>query len=245
MTDVDIKWMQEAIAWAARCNPIKESIPKVGAVIAIGETVLGRGRRGTGVEGDDEHAEANAIHGVKDKTKLPEATLYTTLEPCTKEARTNALECCTELIHQHKLRKIFIGILDPNQTVTGKGLWRLQDSGVEVELFRHDLVDQIRALNAAFIRSQQTLGATIITPQDGDTLKTYETQGKYTVRFRCLNPPGTDTYLISFREGLCWPQPGPFRQVEKRVWDIGCILRHNRAAYALLSDSERFGAHLD
>ena len=220
MTKSDIKWMEEAIDWAAGCNPIKESIPKVGAIIAIGDNVIGRGRRGTGREGDDEHAEWHALNQVSDKAKLPESTLYTTLEPCTKEVRTKALECCTELIHQHKIRKVFVGILDPNQGVTGKGLWKLQDSGVEVDLFPHDLVQKIRAMNAAFIRSQQTLGATIISPKNGDLLKTYETQGRHPMRFKCLNPPGTNTYLLSFHKGLCWPQPGPFRQLEQRTWEI-------------------------
>jgi len=212
--------MRQAIDWASGCKPIKDSIPKVGAVIAIGERVIGRGRRGTGVEGDDQHAEWHALREVTDKTKLPEATLYTTLKPCTRDVRTKGLESCTELIHQHKIKRVFIGILDPNQGVTGKGLWRLQDSGVEVTLFPHNLGQEIRSMNAPFIRSQRTLGATIISPKNGDVLKTSETQGKHPIRFKCLNPPGTDYYLFSFRQGLCWPQPGPFRQVEEGVWEI-------------------------
>jgi hypothetical protein len=151
---------------------------------------------------------------------LPEATLYTTLEPCTKEVRTKGLESCTEQIHQHKIRRVFIGMLDPNQGVTGKGLWKLQDSGVEVALFPDNLAQQIRSMNAPFVRSQQTLGATIISPKDGDILKTYQTHGRYTIRLNCLNPPGTDNYLLSFRQGLCWPQPHPFRQIKERVWEI-------------------------
>ncbi len=219
MDETDIKWMTEAMAWAGGCSPIKESIPKVGAVIAIGDTVLGRGRRGTGREGDDEHAECDALGRVQDKTKLPEATLYTTLEPCTREVRTKGLESCTELILQHEIRRVFVGILDPNQGVTGKGLWRLQDNGVEVALFPHELAQKIRVQNAAFIRSHQTFGATIISPQNGDTLKTYETQGKCSIRFKCLNAPGTNNYLLLFRQGLCWPQSSPFQPVGDGVWE--------------------------
>ncbi len=220
MTPTDIKWMGEAIDWAAGCSPIKESIPKVGAIIAIGDTAIGRGRRGTGREGDDKHAELDALGQVHEKTKLPDATLYTTLEPCTRAVRTKELECCTELILQHKIPRVFVGILDPNQGVTGKGLWRLQESGVEVALFPHDLAKKIHAQNTAFIRSQQTLGAVIISPQDGNTLKTYETRGKHTIRFKCLNPPGTNNYLLSFHQGLCWPQPGPFRRIKDGIWEI-------------------------
>jgi pyrimidine deaminase RibD-like protein len=57
MTEIDKKLMDQAIELAKGCNPIKESIPTVGAIIAIGDRVIGHGQRGTGKEGDDEHAE--------------------------------------------------------------------------------------------------------------------------------------------------------------------------------------------
>jgi len=43
MEKYELKFMNEAIKWANDCNPIKESIPKVGAIIAVGEKALGRG----------------------------------------------------------------------------------------------------------------------------------------------------------------------------------------------------------
>jgi pyrimidine deaminase RibD-like protein len=220
MEQIDIDRMKEAITWASHCDPMKPSIPKVGAIIAIGNETIGRGRRGTGIEGDDDHAESNAIKNVTDKSRLPEATLYTTLEPCTRAVRSKELECCTELILQHRIKKVFIGILDPNQGVTGKGLWELQSGGVEVELFSHELAQRIRAINSEFIRSQQTLGVRIISPQDGDTLRTYETDGRHSIRFECLNPPSSNNYLLSFGGGECWPQPGPFREMGDRIWEI-------------------------
>ena len=220
MTKFDKDCMDEAIEWAKGCNPIRESIPRVGAIIAVGEKVIGRGRRGTGREGDDEHAEWHALAAVKEKDQLPSATIYTTLEPCTRAVRTRELECCSELILQHQIPKVFIGILDPNQGVTGKGLWRLQDNQVEVALFPHNLAQQIRVLNASFIRSQQTFGVTILHPREGQTLKTYETQGRCTIRFKCLNPPGTSNYLLVIRKGLCWPQSGAFRHVDDNIWEV-------------------------
>ena len=220
MTEFDEKFMHEAIRWAGKCDPIKESIPRVGAIIAVNGEVLGRGRRGTGMQGDDEHAEWNAFDNVRDKDRLPGATIYTTLEPCTPFVRTKPLECCTEQILQHEIRKVFIGILDPNEGVTGKGILQLQQAGVEVELFQHELAKQIRAINAPFIRSQKTLGATILSPEEGETLKTYDTQGKCTVRFKCLNPPDTSNYLLVMRQGLCWPQSRLFRQFDGPIWDV-------------------------
>src|SRR5271165_7413050 len=115
MNKTDKVMMNKAIALSEKCEPTADRIPRVGAVIAISKTVIGRGHRGTGKAGDDDHAELVAINKVDDKTQLPEATLYTTLEPCTKEVRTEPLNCCTELITQHGIKKVFIGILDPNQ----------------------------------------------------------------------------------------------------------------------------------
>jgi len=220
-TQQDRKFMEMAIKWADGCQPIKESIPKVGAIIAVGQQVIGRGRRGTGVEGDDRHAEEDAIKSVKDTSLLAQATLYTTLEPCTPDVRRDPLWCCTELVHRFQIIRVFIGILDPNQGVRGKGLWRLQDTGVEVALFPHDLSKRIRIQNEGFIRFQEGLRATIVTPKAGDILRTYESGGKHSLRFKCVNPPGPSTYLLTYRDGQYWPQPGLPRFIEQEgVWEI-------------------------
>lgn len=157
---------------------------------------------------------------VDDLPKLPSATLYTTLEPCTREVRSNELECCTELILQHKIKRVFVGILDPNQGVRGNGLVTLQNAGIEVILFPHELAQQVIAINASFIRSQRRLGAEIVSPTKGESLRTYETDGRHLVRFNCLNPPTSSNHLLIFRQGLCWPQPAQFRQVEDKLWEI-------------------------
>jgi pyrimidine deaminase RibD-like protein len=216
----DLGLMKEAITWANDCLPTKPSIPKVGAIIAKGNKVLGRGRRGNGREGDGEHAEWNAFEEVTDKSTLAGATLYTTLEPCTPGVRTKPLSSCAELIIQHQIKRVLVGMLDPNQGVTGKGLLRLQEAGVEVALFPHDLSKEIRAINAAFTRSQQTLSATIVSPTEGEELRRYDSSVKHTVRFECKNSPGPNTYLLIYTDGLYRPQPGPFREIGHGVWEI-------------------------
>jgi pyrimidine deaminase RibD-like protein len=107
----DREFMEEAIKWANGCQPIKESIPKVGAVIAVGQNVIGRGRRGTGEEGDDLHAEEVAIESVKDKSLLAQATLYTDLnasilKPPQALARNSLVR--VQYAHEHPLDSLTI-----------------------------------------------------------------------------------------------------------------------------------------
>jgi pyrimidine deaminase RibD-like protein len=216
----DVELMQEAVRLAQQCKPKETRIPKVGAVIALRGVIIGRGQRGTGEDGDDDHAEYRALGSVADPSQLPEATLFTTLEPCTTDVRSRGENCCSELVLQRKIKKVFIGILDPNQGVTGKGLWRLQDQNVEVELFPHALAQQIRSDNADFIKSQQLLGAKIVNPTDGAMLETSKSRGRHPIRVKCLNPPTSNTYLFTSRDGLYWPQPGPFKPADKNEWEI-------------------------
>jgi diaminohydroxyphosphoribosylaminopyrimidine deaminase / 5-amino-6-(5-phosphoribosylamino)uracil reductase len=82
----------------------------------------------------DDHAELNALRNVNNKSMLHEATVYTTLEPCTHYVRTRPGESCTERLGAAQVRKVFVGILDPNQGVCGKGVVELQSRGIEVEL---------------------------------------------------------------------------------------------------------------
>jgi pyrimidine deaminase RibD-like protein len=220
MNEADVRFMNAAIRCAKKCKPIEAAIPKVGAIIAISSRVIGRGQRGTGAPEDDDHAERNALKQVVDKGRLPQATLYTTLEPCTKAVRSRPLESCAELILQYQIPRVVIGMLDPNQEVTGKGLWRLQEGGVDVSLFPHKLAQQVKALNTDFIRFQQSLGARITTPTNGEVLH-IDLPGRHTVRFTSVNPPTDHHFLLCSKDGLCWPQASVFRPgVEPGTWEV-------------------------
>ena len=48
MQESDKRPMHEAISQATQCRPVKDSIPKVGAVIAVEGNIIATGRRGTG-----------------------------------------------------------------------------------------------------------------------------------------------------------------------------------------------------
>src|SRR5215469_9538616 len=132
--------MEMAITMAKSCKPKDpERIPMVDAVIVHDGDILGKGYRG-----EDVHAEMDALSKVSDRTRLQDATVYTTLEPCTPSVRSKPEESCTSLLRDARVKKVVIGILDPNQGVCGKGLLELQRHGIDVELFPQDLAQKIR-----------------------------------------------------------------------------------------------------
>jgi pyrimidine deaminase RibD-like protein len=203
--------METAIQMAAQSDPNNDPkrIPKVGAVIvAHNGTVLGTGSRQA-----DTHAEMDALNRVRDKTGLPGATVYTTLEPCTPGVRRKREESCTSLLLEAHVRKVVIGILDPNQGVCGKGVLELQKHNIEVELFPHELAQKIRAMNEEFVRAQQTLGLVFIEPASNPALLTVKILGPYTFKCTCIMPPGNDIFVVSERRGAWWPQGSKLRPV--------------------------------
>jgi pyrimidine deaminase RibD-like protein len=222
MADRNRELMEQAIRLAAECDPIDpDRIPKVGAVIAVGGQIIGAGKRGTGGPGDDDHAELNALGHVTDMAHLPEATVFTTLEPCTPLVRSQPGNSCTERLLRAQVKKVYIGILDPNQGVCGKGVLELQKHKIEVELFPNDLAQRIRLLMDRFIMAQQGLGIDILDPEPEAVLETHNTGGKYTGRCECVSPPGRDVFVFAYKGGSWWPQPNPLRQTaDPRVWEF-------------------------
>ena len=65
------------------------------------------------------HAEINAIKKVNDREILKKSTLYVTLEPCSHYGKTPP---CCEAIYNKQIRKVVIGINDPNKLVNGRAV---------------------------------------------------------------------------------------------------------------------------
>jgi pyrimidine deaminase RibD-like protein len=207
MANTDLDLMNKAIELAERCTPISDHVPRVGAVIAVNGVIIGSGHRDPGTPEHDDHAEKKALAGVSERGQLPDATVYTTLEPCTPGVRSDPLNCCTNLLKEAGVKKVFVGILDPNQGVTGKGLWELQDHGIEVELFPPKLANRIRTINSSFIRLQRSLGLTITNTVNGQIIRTYDRAGIYNLAGTFVNPPGEDVIAFTSIGGRWWPQP--------------------------------------
>ena len=102
--------------------------PSVGCVIVYNDLIIGEGF--TSPYGGP-HAEVNAINSVKDKSLLKKASLYVTLEPCSHHGKTPP---CSDLIIEHKIPDVYIGTVDSNKKVSGKGINRLKATGCKVHL---------------------------------------------------------------------------------------------------------------
>ncbi len=102
--------------------------PMVGCVIVHNDKIIGEGF--TNPYGGA-HAEVNAINSVKDKKLLSNAVLYVSLEPCSHFGKTPP---CTNLIIEHKIPEVFIGLQDPHDKVAGRGIEKLKASGCKVTI---------------------------------------------------------------------------------------------------------------
>jgi diaminohydroxyphosphoribosylaminopyrimidine deaminase/5-amino-6-(5-phosphoribosylamino)uracil reductase len=102
--------------------------PSVGAVLVFDNVIIGEGF--TSAYGG-KHAEVNAIESVKDIYLLAQATLYVSLEPCSHFGKTPP---CADLIIASKIKKVIIGAKDSNEKVSGKGIQKLLDAGIDVEV---------------------------------------------------------------------------------------------------------------
>lgn len=144
-SEIDEKFMRRAIELARHGAPYASPNPMVGAVIVHDGRIIGEGYHRRCGEG---HAEVNAVASVSDADKalLPESTIYVTLEPCSHYGKTPP---CAELIVDKKLKRVVIGSIDPFAKVSGRGVRRLREAGIEV--VTGVLEDECRAINPHFM----------------------------------------------------------------------------------------------
>ncbi|MGC1782717.1 MAG: deaminase [Acidobacteriaceae bacterium] len=122
--------------------------PMVGCVVVKDGRVLATAHRGE-VEGN--HAEFIALEKKLGDVTLTGCTVYTTLEPCT--TRHDPKIPCADRLIERKVARVVIGTLDPNPEIRGKGMWKLQQANIAVEMFPHALTMELNELNRHFFRS--------------------------------------------------------------------------------------------
>lgn len=133
-------YMSRALALAARGRRWVSPNPMVGAVLVKDGQVISTGyhKRFGGP-----HAEVEAL---KHFDSCPgHATLYVNLEPCCHQGKTPP---CTKRILEAGVRRVVVGVLDPNPLVGGKGVQELRQHGLEVKV--GVLEERCRELNRVF-----------------------------------------------------------------------------------------------
>jgi pyrimidine deaminase RibD-like protein len=125
--------------------------PKVGAVVVKDGKVIATAHRGEMALGD--HAEYTVLEKKLKDESVAGATVYATLEPCTRRG-ANRTPCAQRLIDR-KVKRVVIGMLDPNPNICGKGQRLLQSRGIQVDHFPHELVMQLEEMNREFTKTQE------------------------------------------------------------------------------------------
>jgi diaminohydroxyphosphoribosylaminopyrimidine deaminase / 5-amino-6-(5-phosphoribosylamino)uracil reductase len=134
----DEEFMAQAIAVASGVRCLTSPNPWVGCVIVTpnGETFEGA----TAPPGGP-HAEATALRFAG--AKADGATLYTTLEPCSHHGRTPP---CSSAIVAAGVRRVVIGVEDPDPLVAGRGVAELRSAGIDVNMgvLTDDVTEHLR-----------------------------------------------------------------------------------------------------
>lgn len=134
--------MELAIELAKKGEGKVNPNPMVGALIVKDGTIIGEGYHEKYGEG---HAEVNAFKSLKEDPSG--ATMYVTLEPCSHYGKTPP---CVDKIIQSKIKRVVIGMIDPNPLVSGNGVDKLKRAGIEVKV--GVLEDKCKKLNEIFIK---------------------------------------------------------------------------------------------
>lgn len=130
--------LQEALKAKGNTSPN----PLVGAVVVKNKKVISLGfHKKAGLA----HAEIEAFKNCR--ASLKGSTLYVTLEPCCFFGRTPP---CTDAIINAGIKKVIIGMVDPNPKNNGKGIKILRQNKIKVEV--GFLEAELRKINEPYIK---------------------------------------------------------------------------------------------
>lgn len=138
-----ILYMRRCMQLAACGRGFVAPNPMVGAVIVHADRIIGEGFH---ARYGGAHAEVQAIASVKDEKLLKFSTLYVNLEPCPHHGKTPP---CVDLILEKQIPRVVIGHDDPFPEVSGQGIKKLREAGVEVVC--GILEEECRELNKCYL----------------------------------------------------------------------------------------------
>ena len=117
--------MHRCLELAAQGRGLVGSNPLVGSVLVRDGNIIAEGYyRGVGFD----HAEVDMIKNC-DQLIKPTDGLYVNLEPCCHTGNTPP---CTDRIIESGIKRVIIGMQDPDPRVSGEGIAKLRSAGVEV-----------------------------------------------------------------------------------------------------------------
>ncbi len=143
-TQFDKEMMHRALELAAKGQYSSAPNPAVGCVICREQQILAEGwHRRAG----DLHAERIALQQAEEAGESVEgSTVYVTLEPCSHFGRTPP---CSNALIDAKVARVVVAMTDPNPLVSGAGLDRLKNAGIQVDVGLFEA--EARQLNQEFI----------------------------------------------------------------------------------------------
>ena len=116
--------------------------PMVGAILVKDGEVAGEGYH---AKAGEAHAEIIALQQAREEARG--AALYLNLEPCTHYGKTPP---CAPQVIESGVKRVVIGMEDPNPLVKGKGIEMLRRAGLDVEV--GILEKECQRLNEAFCK---------------------------------------------------------------------------------------------
>lgn len=137
--------MRAALALARRGLGTTWPNPSVGCIIVRDGRVIGRGWTQPGGRPHGE-TEALARAGAEMPDGARGATAYVGLEPCSHWGRTPP---CADALIEAGLGRVVVAIEDPDPRVSGQGVARLREAGIEVDLGL--CADEASEINAGFL----------------------------------------------------------------------------------------------
>jgi diaminohydroxyphosphoribosylaminopyrimidine deaminase/5-amino-6-(5-phosphoribosylamino)uracil reductase len=150
---IDEYFMLETIALAEKGRLTTAPNPWVGCILVAKGTksIIGRGYH---KKAGQPHAEVLAVQDAIDNGNEPliaGCTAYVSLEPCHHHGRTPP---CDQKLLAHKVGRVVVALVDPDERVAGKGLEFLGANGVEVK--SGVCVQQAAASLAAYLRHRSS-----------------------------------------------------------------------------------------
>lgn len=137
----DEKYMKRAIGLAARARGAVSPNPMVGAVVVRADRIVGQGYHHRAGEA---HGEVLALDMAGELARGAE--LFLNLEPCSHFGRTPP---CAPRVIASGVRRVVVGMVDPNPKVSGRGIEAIRAAGIEVEV--GTLGEECKKLNEIFI----------------------------------------------------------------------------------------------